>query len=46
MGEMSFTFKILIKKTPEENISAAGPRSRWEDSSKMGLKERVYKGVD
>lgn len=46
MGEMTYTLKNLIKETPEDNTSLAGPRRRREDNTNLNLKETGYKGVD
>jgi hypothetical protein len=45
IGEMRNAYKILVSK-PEGNRSHGKPRCRWEDNSRMYIREIGWEGVD
>ena len=45
MGERIGVYKVLVEK-PEGKRPLGRPRRRWEDNSKMDLRELGYGGMD
>jgi hypothetical protein len=44
MGKSRNTFKVLVRKY-EGKRSLARPRCRWEDNTRMNIKEKVWESV-
>jgi hypothetical protein len=45
MGEIRNAYKILVRK-PEGKGPLGRPRHRWQDNTKMDLREIGWEGVD
>jgi hypothetical protein len=45
MGEKRNAYRVLVGK-PKGKIPLGRPRCRWEDNTKLGLKEMRFEGVN